>query len=500
MKMRPTLFASIALVAGSSIIHAQLPSCTEAVANTVTAVTAAKLTSGKDNQLQGISQALSRIEFFAACGTEATIVKNMEAKRTDIQTGAPASASGSNTAVASASKPNFLGLALENGTTTQTTSGTSSTVSINPWRFVDSIAHDENQTIDPNDAGSKLLRKFALSITLNPGSGSSSKQTSTTTNSGTNSTSTTTPTTLITQLKEVSDFTVHFDVHNDRDPMSSGAAKKIREMTVVPVGFFKSADVIGSFIKDDANQEAQVLVSFSGDLNAEVTRFINSENDKIAKNKAIVTAVGTFQQAASMLIKANQALYNGLAHSPTFSIEYSLDRQPMVQAMISGTGSATTATTSLMNTPDLHTARLIHAWGYYTVNASASFFGQKTAAMPDVWRDLQFGAKIDIPFSGIANVVNKGTFELSGLFVNLHQMPLGINLMVNGVSVTQPGKIGLFQAKYNIPTGNSSGFQVPISITYSNRTDLIKESSIQAGIGITWDMSKLVASKQAPSQ
>jgi hypothetical protein len=78
-------------------------------------------------------------------------------------------------------------------------------------------------------------------------------------------------------------------------------------------------------------------------------------------------------------------------------------------------------------------------------------------------------------------------------------MPLGVNLMVNGVSVTQPGKIGLFQAKYTIAAGRS-GIQVPISITYSNRTDLIKDASIQGGIGITWDMSKLVASKQATSE
>jgi hypothetical protein len=495
--MKRMLLAPLALLAGASIVHAQLPSCTTAIADATTLIKQAKTTNATDaaaraNQLQAIHQALSNIDLIAACGTQATIAKDIEAKRTDVQTGAPASTSGTTTAVASASKPNFLGLALENGTTTQTTSGTSSTVSINPWKFVDSIAHDEKQTLDPNDAGSKLLRKLALSVTLNSGSTSNSKQTSTTSSSGT------TPTTLITQLKEVSDFTVHFDIHNDRDPMSGGAAKKIREKTRVPAGYFQSADAIGTFLTDDLAAEEQKLLTFSGDINAEVTQFIKSEQAKMAKNQAVVSAVGTFQQAASDLIKANSALYSGLAHSPTFSVEYSLDRQPMVQAVASAAGSSTAATPTLMNTPDLHTARLIHAWGYYTLNASASFFGQKTAAMPDVWRDLQLGAKIDIPFSGIGNVVDKGTLTLSGLFVDLHQMPLGVNLMVNGVSVTQPGKIGLFQAKYTIPLGNGTGVRLPISITYSNRTDLIKESSVQANIGITFDMSKLIAAKQAP--
>jgi hypothetical protein len=81
--------------------------------------------------------------------------------------------------------------------------------------------------------------------------------------------------------------------------------------------------------------------------------------------------------------------------------------------------------------------------------------------------------------------------------VDLHQAPLGVNLTLNGVSVTQPGKIGLFQAKYTFST--SSGVQVPISITYSNRTDLVKETTVQGNIGITFDYSKLLASKQAAS-
>jgi hypothetical protein len=495
--MKKIFLVHLAVLTCASASQAQLPNCTTAIADATTLIKQAKLTSATDatakaNQLQAIHQALSNINLIVACGAQATITKNVEAKRTDVQTGAPATASGTTTAVASASKPNFLGFALENGTTTQTTSGTSSTVSINPYRFVDSIAHDEKQTLDPNDEGSKLLRKLAFSVTLNSGSALNSKQTSTNTNSGP------TPTTLITQLKEVSDFTAHFDIHNDRDPMSGGAARKIREKTKVPKDYFRSADAIGMFLTDDLAAEEQKLITFSGDINAEVTQYIDGEQAKIAKTQAVVSSVGTFQQSASDLIKVNSSLYSELAHSPTFSVEYSLDRQPMVQAMASTSAPSNTAASSMMNTPDLHTARLIHAWGYYTLNASATFFGKKSAAMPDVWRDLQFGAKIDIPFSGIANVVDKGTLTLSGLFVDLHQMPLGINLMVNGVSVTQPGKIGLFQGKYSVPLGNGSGVQLPISFTYSNRTDLIKESSVQGNIGITFDLSKLIAAKQAP--
>ena len=282
---------------------------------------------------------------------------------------------------------------------------------------------------------------------------------------------------------------MHFDIFNNRDPTSPGAAQKIRDKVKVPADYFKSAGIIGAFRASEVAAEEQKLTTFTGDANAEVTRFINSEVPHITANPAAAGALKTFQEAASEVIRNNSALYNGLLHSPTLSFEYSLDRQPMVQAVASTTTSATASPAALINTPDLHTARLIHAWGFYTLNASASFFGEKTGTMPDVWRDFQFGAKVDIPFSGIANVVDKGTLTLSGLFVDLHQMPLGIDLMVNGVSVTQPGKIGLFQAKYTVPLRSGSGVQLPISITYSNRTDLIKETTIQANIGLTFDMS-----------
>ena len=154
--MKKIFLAPLAFLAGVSIVYAQLPGCDKAITDAAKLITDAKAAGGTDanakaQQIQSIHQALANVNLIAACGTDATIVKNVEAKRTDVQAGAPAGASGTTTAVSSASKPNFLGLALENGATTQTTSGTSSTLSINPWRFIDSIAHDEKRTINPND-------------------------------------------------------------------------------------------------------------------------------------------------------------------------------------------------------------------------------------------------------------------------------------------------------------------------------------------------------------
>lgn len=259
--------------------YAQFSSCATAAADAVDLIKKTKA-APKEQEPDLIHDALSNVNLIAAWTAEATatetevataktkaaITKGIEAKRTDVQSGASAGASGTTTAVSSASKPNFLGLALQNGATTQSTTGTSSTISFNPWNFVDSIAHDERQTLDPNDEGSRILRKLAFSVTLNTGgSAPSSKQT--TTSSGV------TPTTLVTQLKEVSAFTAHLDIHNDRYPMSGGAAKTTRKQ-VVPASYFRSADTIAQFQSDDSANEETRLATFKSDIETEVNRYM----------------------------------------------------------------------------------------------------------------------------------------------------------------------------------------------------------------------------------
>lgn len=88
--------------------------------------------------------------------------------------------------------------------------------------------------------------------------------------------------------------------------------------------------------------------------------------------------------------------------------------------------------------------------------------------------------------------VVKGTLTFSGLFEHLHQRPLGVDLLINDQKVNKPGNIGVFQAKYSIPIGDS-GLQVPISFSASNRTELIHENEIRGNIGITFDLDKLFA-------
>ena len=110
------------------------------------------------------------------------------------------------------------------------------------------------------------------------------------------------------------------------------------------------------------------------------------------------------------------------------------------------------------------------------------------------FRDFRLAGKWDFPVGHVPAFIAKGTLTFSGLFEHLHQKPLEIDLSINDVTVNQPGNMGVFQAKYTVPVGDS-GIQVPISFTASNRTELIKERELRGNIGITFDLDKLLVQK-----
>ena len=63
----------------------------------------------------------------------------------------------------------------------------------------------------------------------------------------------------------------------------------------------------------------------------------------------------------------------------------------------------------------------------------------------------------------------------------------------NGADIKTRGHIGVFQAKLEFPTANNS-MRIPLSLTVSNRTELIKESEVRGQIGVSFNLDSLFAS------
>jgi len=147
--------------------------------------------------------------------------------------------------------------------------------------------------------------------------------------------------------------------------------------------------------------------------------------------------------------------------------------------------------------PDHHTGRLVYAASIleaeYTLTAAATWFHDARPDMRGNFRSFQLGGKIDVPLGQIPPLA-RGTLTFSGLYLNLNQKPLGFDLGIQDEKMNKPGSIGFFQAKYTIPLSDN-GVSIPISLTMSNRTELIKEREVRGNIGLTFDLDKLMARK-----
>ena len=147
-----------------------------------------------------------------------------------------------------------------------------------------------------------------------------------------------------------------------------------------------------------------------------------------------------------------------------------------------------------------------------TANGAASIYDSPpSASIPGAQRlrDVQFAAEADRTFSPTIPIVGKTSMTGSGSFYFQDQTSPSIlnvtpGMPVSGVSFTglpstatqvfaQKGKIAIGQAKLTL--GSVSNLKVPISVTYSNRTELVTSPVWRAQIGISYDFDSLFTKK-----
>lgn len=142
-----------------------------------------------------------------------------------------------------------------------------------------------------------------------------------------------------------------------------------------------------------------------------------------------------------------------------------------------------------------------------TVNGAVSFYDSVQTGVPGAGRlrDSQFAAEVAHPFSLSVPSVTATNFTVSGAFYDQYQSsPAILNVTpgapVDGVTfVNLPstatqvygtkGNIAIGQLK--LTAGGGSAVTVPLSVTYSNRTELIAKPTWKAQIGVSYDFDSL---------
>ncbi len=155
-----------------------------------------------------------------------------------------------------------------------------------------------------------------------------------------------------------------------------------------------------------------------------------------------------------------------------------------------------------VNAPDTSTFMFIAEKGTggrvdFTFNGSLTMFNNlsslrsfvamnPTLPKPRRLRDFQFAGQIDIPFGSVRDF---GQFVLfaNGRYERLVE---NASLATGMVLPKTNGDIGSLQIGLKVPI-KSTGFKIPISFTFANRTELVKEKTVRGNFGFTLDLDTL---------
>jgi hypothetical protein len=429
------------------------------------------------------------------------LVSTWQRGRLDQQTGSTAQAGGTTDLVSRPSTPQLLGLAVEVGALTQTVSGTVATFRGNVDSVLRAIAGEPISCLGcSGKAGLKNLN-FGASFDLDR---QGTQQVSA---SGAGNTSTPPVSTLLlpSSSRQLSAIYVRYDIFNPKDTRSSQFQQawaswfSAHQPDLASAGddLLKAiSDFLVPVIKDQKYQNLRV--TYFARLNAASPAQIESVLDEyLSQTLAVARSVlPTFDQQM-LTVRASYAKYSQvyedafviLRGKPQFSFEYTFNR-PVDQ-------------------PETHNLRFVFGFNpfqgkmLFSANLAGTFYNEvPVGSKYGRLRDFQVAAQLDRPLGNV--FTHPAVFTIAG-YAQYQFDPSVINispgLLVPGTNITLPGDaqvllgqsgtLGVAQAKITLKLGDS-GWQIPIGVSWANRTELLNATDVRGHVGITYDLDALL--------
>jgi hypothetical protein len=407
--------------------------------------------------------------------------KLMSFRRADVQFGAGNQASGSTSAVLNPLLPAVFGFSFETGGITKSVSGNIITLTTNPAGLMcaSSAGSDVAERVERRDADvcKTFWKRFGLSASFDAGRGSKDKDLAN----------------LQAISSQFSDLSVRVELLNHR---TSGPLKS----------FIKQAKTLANEVAEFHSRrpdfKSSIRNAIQSQLNDSGWAGLSSSDraGKIADaiDAAVKSVANDTGSIGSALIESLTQYSRAQSNRAVISFEYGYQQPDLATEAI---GTDPIVVPKGIRPPNLHSARLIYAQGIssrnldLTANISGSWFDEVRPGMSGNFRDFRAGIEAKFKLREIANY-GAPTLSFAGLYMYLHQRPLGLGIEAfNQADINARGNIGLFQAKLEFPTANNN-IRIPVSFTYSNRTELIKESDVRGQIGISFNMGSLFGEKK----
>ena len=471
-----------------------------------------------------------------------TLLAEYEESRVDKQVGGTDANSGATSVVMKGSVPSVLGIAVENGALKQSVSGTSVTFRGNPVGILNALrAKGYLESFVIKDPVPRELRKFSFSVSFDASRGSEASASG---GDGGSAAAANMPLVLRGDAKQLSQFSVRYDIANQRDPRHWRYQEDFRNLVAVQGGelngviarslqallairsFAGIAGLTGveSYWDWAASAQAQIaatppdgveakvkdlLADFAAHFGAEGRQRIRKQlEDKIAQleNNASRTAeenrllerlradvgrlerfeteIRSFSDAYKDYLTRRRDIFEKIKKGSILAAEY-VNNRPV-------TGP------SQSNFRVIWESDFSKAWEF-TFNGSFTFYDsplmEKNASRI---RDFQFAAQLDRPLGQVQKIGNL-VLSLAGKYERLAEtamLPAAMMAAGGGAGMMgfkpPKGDIVLGQAKLTIPV-KGSGAKIPISLTVANRNEVIKEREVRGNIGLTFDLDTLFA-------
>lgn len=415
------------------------------------------------------------------------IAKLMAFSRGDLQIGATSGASGTTAAVVSPLLPAIFGVAFEDGAITRSVSGTTVTLKVNPARLLCASGAGDVAAVALRfqEACATFWSRLGVAASFDASRGNKDPSLSS----------------LQAVNSQFSEFSGRFEILNRRDVT---LARVQPQVDVWIERAQKLQDVVDALNQAIDAQRAQLVETLKGLVTSKewATR---TPAQRIAQVDAAVKAASASTSAPEAdaararavwlrALEGYEQVERGIANAAVITADYTFQRPDLAAADIGDIVSKGT------RPPNLHTIRMVYAQGWpnhrldVTANASASWFDEVRDGMPGRFRDARTGVEGKFKLRELRNF-GVPTLSFAGLYVFLNQEPLGLGIVAfNKAKIEERGHIGVFQTKLEFPTSNNA-VRIPLSLTASNRTELIKESDVRGQIGISFNLDALFAAK-----
>jgi len=414
-----------------------------------------------------------------------TFITEAQEARVDQQVGSGPGSKGTTSLVVKGGVPYLFGLAVENGAATQSESDTTITYRVNPGGMVNMLGkkgfitgYKESQ----NDPFLKFLGKTSLGFTFDTSRGN-------------------TPGVFTGDKQQLSAFSARVEFVNERDPRLKKYERDWEEFVATHlVNLGQVLSDVGLALTDDTTRGPVTFKDSA--LQAWKQQSDDALNDAVTKAGASISSddrinliAGVIRQRADLLPVdlVSEETKTQLRNFAEQYLEYTTKKKELLDRIARGKIFTIEYTnTRGVNAPDLSNINFIAATGMgaridLTANGSFTFFnkvpgGTALVPKPGRIRDFQFAGQLTVPFKFGESQFD---FWFSGRYERLVE---NASTVAGTIVPGTKGDIAVGQFGLNIPI-KSLGIKFPVSVTFANRTELIKEKEVRGNIGFTfnWD-------------